>query len=179
MPPAPSDMFKPPASYAPFLWVPETGEEKYRRALYTFRRRRTPFPMLQTLDTPNGETSCVRRLRTNTPMQALTLLNEPLFMDAAVALARQTLEHAPADDAARVVHAFRRVISRLPTRDEQTTLLGLLTRQRQRYTRGELDPAAMFDSEQPPPLGATRADWSAFTVVARAILNLDEAITKE
>ena len=179
MPPAPPDMFKPPASYAPFLWVPESGPEKYRRALYTFRRRSTPYPLLQTFDTPNGETSCVRRLRTNTPMQALTLLNEPVFMDAAIALARQTLEHAPADDPARVIHAFRRVVSRVPTRDEETTLLGLLARQRQRYANGELDPAIMFAPEQPPPLGATLADWSAFTVVARAILNLDEAITKE
>ena len=179
MPPAPADLFKPPASYAPFPWREETGTEKYRRALYTFRRRSTPYPMLQVFDTPNGETACVRRLRSNTPLQALTLLNEPIFMDTAIALARRTLEDAGPDDAARVTYAFRRVVSRAPDRDEHAALLGLLHQQRRRHAAGELDPAEMFSPEQPPPLGATLADWAAFTVVARTILNLDEAITKE
>ncbi len=68
-----------------------TGPERYRRALYTFRYRSVPYPMLQAFDAPNGEMSCVRRARSNTPLQALTTLNEPLFVESARALALRVL----------------------------------------------------------------------------------------
>ena len=98
MPPAPDFLFKPPASYAPFPWIEETGPERYRRALYTLRRRSTPYPLLQAFDAPNGDTSCVRRSRSNTPLQALLTLNETLSMEAARAFARHILEEGgPAD----------------------------------------------------------------------------------
>src|ERR1041384_1780171 len=77
-PPAPAFLFQPPASYAPFPWVDENGDEKYRRGLYTFRRRSTPFPMLSTFDVPAAEQACVRRQRSNSPLQALVSLNEPM-----------------------------------------------------------------------------------------------------
>lgn len=83
MPPAPSFLFQPPASYAPFPWKDEAGLEKYRRALYTFRRRSTPYPALQTFDVPNADQACVRRLRSNSPLQALVSLNEPIFVECA------------------------------------------------------------------------------------------------
>ena len=91
MPPAPDFLFKPPASYAPFPWIEESGPDRYRRALYTYRRRSTPFPMLQTFDAPDGTTACVRRMRSNTPLQALTLLNETVSMEAARAFALKIL----------------------------------------------------------------------------------------
>ena len=81
--PAPAFLFMPPASYGPFNWTDAKGSDRYRRALYTFRRRSTPYPMLQAFDAPNGDFSCVRRSRSNTPLQALTTLNEPIFMDCA------------------------------------------------------------------------------------------------
>jgi hypothetical protein len=179
MPPAPDDLFQPPASYEPFAWTVEEGDEKYRRALYTFRRRSTPYPMLQVFDTPSGETSCVRRFRSNTPMQALTLLNEPVFMDCAIALARRTLEETAGDDEARVSHAFRLAVSRPPERDERAALVSLLNKQRQRYARGELDPRALFSKDIPPPIGASFAEWASLSVVSRVILDLDETISKE
>ncbi len=179
MPPAPGDLFQPPASYEPFAWTVEEGDEKYRRALYTFRRRSTPYPMLQVFDTPSGETACVRRFRSNTPMQALTLLNEPVFMDCAIALARRTLEVAGEDDDARVSHAFRFAVSRPPERDERAALVALLNKQRQRYARGELDPAALFPKNLPPPIGVSYAEWASLAVVSRVILDLDETISKE
>src|SRR6267142_2462764 len=86
-PPAPAFLFLPPASYGPKIWKEETGADRYRRALYTFRYRSVPFPMLQIFDAPNGDISCVRRTRSNTPLQALTTLNEPLFLESARALA--------------------------------------------------------------------------------------------
>jgi Protein of unknown function (DUF1553). len=77
--PAPEFLFLPPASYAPFPWKEDTTPNRYRRACYTFRRRSTPYPALQVFDAPNGDFACVRRLRSNTPLQALVTLNETLF----------------------------------------------------------------------------------------------------
>jgi len=127
--PAPGFLFLPPASYAPFPRSDESGPDRYRRALYTFRRRSTPYPLLATFDAPNGDFSCVRRLRSNTPLQALTTLNETLFVECAQALARQALEHGGSTDAERVAYAFRRVLGRVPTGDEHKVLLGLLNAQ--------------------------------------------------
>src|SRR5262249_7201777 len=135
----PAFLFLAPVSYAPFPWIDETGPEKYRRAVYTFRRRSTPFPMLQTFDVPNADTSCVRRVRSNTPLQALVTLNEPMSMEAAQALARRMLEASEADRE-RVVHGFRRVLSRTPRDAEVTELLGLYQRQRQRIADGWAEP---------------------------------------
>jgi hypothetical protein len=97
-PPAPAFLFAPPASYGPKAWKESTDAGRYRRALYTFRYRSVPYPMLQTFDAPNGEMSCVRRARSNTPLQALTTLNEPLFVESAQALAARTLKEAGATE---------------------------------------------------------------------------------
>ena len=95
-PPAPAFLFQPPASYSPKSWKASEGADNYRRALYTFRFRSVPFPMLQAFDAPNGEMSCVRRTRSNTPLQALTTLNEPLFVESAQALAQRVLKEGGA-----------------------------------------------------------------------------------
>jgi hypothetical protein len=184
-PPAPEFLFRPPASYGPKVWREETGSDRYRRALYTFRFRSVPYPVLQTFDAPNGDSSCVRRTRSNTPMQALTTLNEVLFIEAARALARRALEAGGTTDAGRVTHAFRRVLGREPTGTELGMLLGLLERQRQRFAEGWLDPrdlggvraGAGLDPGVPP--GTTPTQLAAYTAVGRALLNLDEAIVKE
>ena len=78
-PPAPAFLFQPPTSYGPKVWNEAAGPERYRRALYTFRYRSVPYPMLQAFDAPNGDFACVRRTRSNTPLQALTTLNEPIY----------------------------------------------------------------------------------------------------
>ena len=83
-PPAPRFLFDPPASYGPKTWHEERGANRYRRGIYTFRFRSVPYPMLETFDAVPGNVSCVRRSRSNTPLQALTSLNEPLFMECAV-----------------------------------------------------------------------------------------------
>ncbi len=183
MPPAPNFLFQPPASYAPFPWKDEEGDEKYRRALYTFRRRSTPYPALQTFDVPNADASCVRRLRSNSPLQALVSLNEPIFVECARALARQTLVEGGQTDADRVTYAFRRALARPPTEDEKRELLSLLDQQRQRIADGWINPNEVATGESKPattlPAGTTPAQWAAYTVVARVLLNLDETITKE
>jgi hypothetical protein len=182
-PPAPSFLFLPPASYGPKVWNEETGPERYRRGLYTFRYRSVPYPVLQNFDAPNGDFSCVRRVRSNTPLQALTSLNEVLFMEAAQALARRTLESGGATDAARIEHAFRRVLSRPPTEGERRELLEFLERQRRRLAEGWVNPQELASGRSGVPAalpsGVTPTQLAAYTAVSRALLNLDEAITRE
>src|SRR4029434_10137500 len=97
-PPSPEFLYLPPASFGVKSWREEKGENRYRRALYTFRFRSVPYPMLQAFDAPNGDFACVRRVRSNTPLQALTTLNEPLFLDCASALAMKSLEQKGTDE---------------------------------------------------------------------------------
>ncbi len=183
MPPAPAFLFQPPASYAPFPWVDETGPEKYRRALYTFRRRSTPYPVLQTFDVPNADMSCVRRQRSNSPLQALISLNEPLFMECAQSLAHKILAEGGNTDAHRLTYGFRRVLARLPSDEEKQELLTLLATQKQRIAEGWLNPNEIATGKGEVasnlPEGATPAQLAAYTVVSRVLLNLDETITKE
>jgi hypothetical protein len=183
MPPAPAFLFQPPASYAPFPWKDEEGSEKYRRALYTFRRRSTPYPALQNFDAPNGDFSCVRRTVSNTPLQALTTLNETLFVEAAQALALKTMTEGGKSDEDRANYVFRRCLGRKPVKGELDEVLGLLKKQKDRFAEGWLDPkeVAFIDPAKKPemPKGATPTQLAAWTVVSRVVLNLDETITKE
>jgi hypothetical protein len=176
-------LFLPPASYAPFTWTEATGPDRYRRAIYTFRRRSTPYPFLQTFDTPNGDSSCVRRLRSNTPLQALMTLNETVSMECAQNLALLALEKGGKSDEDRITYIFRRTVSRKPTKDELAELTGLLERQRKRIAEGWVNPfeLATGKNELPAklPKGATPALLAAYTLVSRVALNLDETITKE
>ncbi|MFN0120608.1 MAG: DUF1549 domain-containing protein [Blastocatellia bacterium] len=182
-PPSPEFLYVPPTSYGPKLWFEEKGENRYRRGLYTFRYRSVPYPVLQNFDTPNGDISCVRRVRSNTPLQALTSLNETLFMEAARALALKTVREGGPADTQRINYAFRRVLSRRPTAQETAELLGLLGRQRARFQNGELNPWNLGTNDPDKafalPKGATMEDIATWTAVSRVLLNLDEAITKE
>jgi hypothetical protein len=182
-PPAPAFLFLPPASYGPKTWVEATGTDRYRRALYTFRYRSVPYPMLQTFDAPNGDFSCVRRSRSNTPLQALTLLNEPIFLESARALALAALKDGGATDAERLSFAFRRCLARCPDDAESRPLLDLLARETARFGGGALNPWDLtVDKPEEAlrlPATATPAQFAAWTVVARVLLNLDETITKE
>ncbi len=139
-PPLPGFLLVPPASYGPKIWPEDKGPNRYRRGLYTFRYRSVPYPMLQTFDAPNGDASCVRRSRSNTPLQALMTLNEPVFLDCARALALRTLADGGATDAERMVYAFRRCVARTPTSAEKAELLKLLDKQQERFARPDAKP---------------------------------------
>jgi hypothetical protein len=181
-PPAPALLFQPPASYAPKTWTVAQGPERFRRALYTFRFRSVPYPMLQAFDAPNGEMSCVRRTRSDTPLQALTTLNEPLFVESAQALAARALKEGGSTDRDRVTYAFRLCTARTPSPDEAEVLLQLLTKEDSRLADGWLsaiDLAGIKPSATTLPAGSTPRRLAAWTAVARVLLNLDETITKE
>jgi hypothetical protein len=139
--------------------------------------------MLQAFDAPNGEMSCVRRARSNTPLQALTTLNEPLFMESARALAKRTLKEGGAGDSERVAYAFRLCTARRPTTEESDVLLKLLAKEDQRIADGWIsarDLAGLGTAANPAlPDDTTPRRLAAWTAVARVILNLDETITKE
>ncbi|MCH7987870.1 MAG: PSD1 domain-containing protein [Planctomycetes bacterium] len=182
-PPAPAFLFVPPASYGPKVWKESTGADRFRRSLYTFRFRSVPYPPLQMFDAPNGDYSCVRRVRSNTPMQALTTLNEPIFVECAQALALITLKEGGETDSKRLTYAFRRCLTRQPTQQESQILLRVLEQQTERFAKGELNPdelTASGSGKLPKlPKETTPVQLAAWTVVARILLNLDETITKE
>jgi len=178
--PAPAFLFQPPASYGPFNWIEVTGTDRYRRALYTFRRRSTPYPVLTNFDVPNADSACVRRVRSNTPLQALTTLNETVFMECARALAVRALREGGNTDAERITFAFRCCTSRPPDADEIGELAQLLSAERDRIAKGEVKAADLAgDGNEKLPPGVSATDAAAYTVVARVLLNLDETITKE
>ena len=173
-PPAPEYLFVPPVSYGPKRWYTESGEEGYRRSLYTFRYRSLPYPVLDAFDAPNGDAACVRRPRSNTPLQALATLNEPVYMEAARALARRALAEGGTEDEDRLAYAFRRCLTRVPEAAEKDELLSLLERQRERIAGQDLDAHAIAGEED-----GDVGELAAWTTVARVLLNLDETITKE
>jgi hypothetical protein len=161
--------------YSSDKWIPSTGEDRYRRSLYTFIRRSAPYPSLMTFDAPSREFCTVRRVRTDTPLQALTTLNDPFFVDAARALARRMKSEGGADDSAWIRYGFRLVTSRPPTPAE---LAGTLAYQREQAARfgANLNAAgAMLGMKD----GVPDPELAALTLTANVLLNLDEALTKE
>jgi hypothetical protein len=183
-PPAPEFLFQPPTSYGPKTWRYDLGPDKYRRAMYTFRFRSVPYPALENFDAPKGDVSCVRRMRSNTPLQALTTLNEDLSMEAARALAVRIAADGGADDGQRLRYAVRRCLAREPEADELRMLGDFLASQRTRFS-GEDDPWPLIgggnDATAKPELpdGVSAPELAAWTALARVVLNLDETITRE
>jgi hypothetical protein len=182
IPPVPQNVLDYNFTY-PAYWKPPEGPERYRRALYVFRKRSMPDPVMSNFDAPNADFACARRVRSNTPLAALTSLNEPIFAEAARALALRVLREGGADDASRADYAFLLCTSRRPTTAERDTILSLLQTRRQRLAEGWMNPRdiATGDPNRLPelPAGATPQDAAAWTMTARVLLNLDETITKK
>ena len=143
-------------------WVPSNGPDRYRRGLYTHLWRATPHPALAVFDAPDGFSACTRRLRSNTPLQALTLLNDAQFFEFAGALAQRVQAEGPPDPAGKIAFAFRLCVARPPRATELERLQTLFEH-------------TLADSTGEPAQRQTEA-W---TTVARVLLNLDEAITRE
>ncbi|MGL4552433.1 MAG: DUF1553 domain-containing protein, partial [Gemmataceae bacterium] len=178
-PPAPAFLFVPPASYGQKVWAEDAGDGRHRRALYTFRFRSVPYPVLTAFDAPNGDASCVRRVRSNTPLQALATLNEPLFLESARALGRRAMALAGGDDE-RLTFAFRLCTGRRPEARELAVLRAFLARQAARFAEPGARPWELAaDDPARPPAGADGARAAAWTAVGRLLLNLDETVTKE
>jgi hypothetical protein len=172
--------------YSGVKWVENSGENRFRRGVYTFIRRTSAYPSLLTFDAPSREFCTVRRVRTNTPLQALTTLNDPVFFEAARALASRVRKEAGQTPEARAAYAFRLSVSRHPTQVELERVLAFYRQELEHY---KSDPKAAMDvlggasakvaSTVPIAAGQPDSDMAAWTMVSNVLLNLDEAITKE
>lgn len=161
------------------VYTPSKGHDLYRRSLYTYWKRTCPPPSLMSFDAPDRETCLVRRARTNTPLQALVLLNDPTYLEAARKLAERAMSEATTEDQ-RLTQAFRLAVSRPSRPSESQVLLALHSKALQRF-RAEPQAAAKLLSigESPRDPRHDPAELAAWTTIASMVLNLDEAITKE
>ena len=159
-------------------YMPDKGEGLYRRSLYTFWRRTTTPPNMTLFDTTTREACSTRRVPTNTPLQALVLLNDPQFVEAARKLAERILKEGGTTDEARVKWAFREVVGNTPTPEQITLLTELITEQRSFFTTKSSDATTLLkigDSPADPALDKT--ELATFTILAQVLLNLDANIT--
>ena len=184
-PPQPDGIWDIP--YSSEKWIPSEGEDKYRRGLYVFIRRSATYPSFMTFDATSREHTTVRRVRTNTPLQALTALNDEAYFEAARALAARALREvtpgarnfgsASPTPASIAAYAFRLVATRTPRPDEVARIVASFTQQLDRFRK---DPGAAARVVKGSAVeGTDPAEQAAWTLVANALLNLDEAITKE
>ena len=159
-------------------WVETTGPDKYKRGMYVWFQRTSPYPMLMTFDTPDSNVCVVRRERSNTPLQALTLLNDAVFVECAQALAERVLTDADDKmDCGKIGHAFRLCLGRDPTDTEARRLEDLLGDFRKLTAA---DPAGAAKLLGPyKPAGVEASEAAAWVALARTLLNLDEFVTRE
>jgi hypothetical protein len=159
-------------------WKTSTGDERHRRGLYTEWRRSSPYPSMVTFDAPNREVCTLRRNRSNTPLQAFVTLNDPVYVEAAQALARAMLESGgTAEEKAR--HGFRRVLLREAAASEIKPLLALQREALAGFERApEQAAAAIANAENPPPASLAPAELASWIAVANVLLNLDETLMK-
>jgi hypothetical protein len=176
-PPQPDGIWDIP--YSNEKWIPSEGEDRYRRGLYVFIRRSATYPSLITFDATSREHSTVRRVRTNTPLQALTTLNDEVFFEAARALAARLLRETPptATNEKRAAYGFRLAVTRTPTEDEVGRIVASYARHLERF-RNEPDAAARAIKGYAGD-GIDAAEQAAWTLVANSLLNLDEALTRQ
>jgi hypothetical protein len=159
-------------------WSASQGEDRRRRALYTRWRRNAPYPSATTFDAPERTVCNIRRVRTNTPLQALVTLNDPVYVEAAQGLARRVAAH-PGNTRERMMYAFRLCLTRAPREPEALRLIELYERARKQLAA---TPAKALDLATNPlgplPAGMDPADLAAWTVVGNVLLNLDETLAR-
>jgi hypothetical protein len=165
--------------YSDERWALSQGEDRHRRGLYTFWRRTSPYPSAMALDATSRETCTIRRIPTNTPVAAFALLNDPVYVEAAQALARVAHYCAATRVEDKIAHAFERVLSRPPDAVETEQLASLFKKIRDHYVERPDAAEKMATSELGPAPGVSDfADLAAWTVVSNVLLNLDETLTK-
>jgi hypothetical protein len=161
-------------------YVQSHGKDLYRRGMYTFWKRTVPPASLATFDAPDREKCTARRAQTNTPLQALVMMNDPTYVEAARALAQRTITEAGKDEKRRVEYAFRLATARKPSGKEVGVLRQLLKGREDEFRRNRSAALKLVSvGESPRDKRIDVAELAAWTTVASAILNLDETITKQ
>jgi len=150
-------------------WVEETDGQRFRRGMYTYFWRASPHPGLMVFDAPDSTTACTRRPRSNTPLQALTLLNDKAYYEFAQGMAKRVLDEGGDSNAGRLDYAFQLCVARTPDAEERDELGEFLAQQ--------LDDL-QTDKEDAQTIAAT-PELAAWTALSRVLLNLDEFITRE
>ena len=164
--------------YSGDKWAMSSNGDQHRRGLYTFCRRTAPYAEFSAFDAPSREICTERRSRTNTPLQALAVLNDKVYVEASAALARRITTEAKGDPAERAAYGFRLCTSRTPTTAERDLLMKLYAESLAKYQKDATAALAMAKNGGDVPKGADAAELAAWTVVANVLLNMDETITK-
>jgi hypothetical protein len=160
-------------------WQTSAGADKYRRGLYTTWRRSNPYPSMAAFDAPNREVCTVRRIRTNTPLQALVTLNDPVYIEAAQALARRVVSQGGTTTASRAEYAFRLCLTRPAHPEELQRIVGLFEKSLARFkTNTEESKRMATEPLGAVPEGMDASELAAWTVVGNVLLNLDETLMK-
>ncbi len=160
-------------------WATSTGEDRYRRAIYTFWRRTVPYPSMATFDAPSREVCTVRRISTNTPLQAFVTLNDPVYVEAAQALARRLMAYPRPEPDAIARHGLRLCLGRPASEAEVAELVSLYHDAEAHYAGREPEAVAMATVPLGPlPPGQPAQQAAAWTVVANVLLNLDGVLSK-
>ena len=163
-------------------WSSSKGEDRYRRAVYTYRWRNTPHPALKVFDAPDGLSACTRRIRSNTPLQALTMMNDPAFIELAILLSKRLIAEA-STTTERICLGFQLCLNRNPNSEELHLLTELVEQQSKEFTKNVNESKALVELATAINKNSksieNNAEFSAWTMAARVLLNLDETITRE
>jgi hypothetical protein len=160
-------------------YVQSKGADLYRRGMYVYWKRSLPYPSLVAFDAPNREVCVDQRPRTNTPLQALVLLNDPVFVEAARNLGQRVMKEGPKDTAGRLTFAFRLVTARTPAPREVEVLTRIFEKQLATYQADSKAALALVSvGESPRPADLNVGELAAWTAVGNVLLNLDETITR-
>jgi mono/diheme cytochrome c family protein len=159
------------------FWDESQGADRYRRGLYTFFQRMVPYPQMTTFDAPDSLSSCSRRERSTTPLQALNLLNDPVFFEAAQGLAARVLREKPGSLSDRIEYAFRLCLARKPRPAEKDPLIRYYQQQKEVLERDPQSIEKVFPAQGVD--GVEPAEAAAWVGLSSVLLNLDEFITRE
>ncbi len=176
-PPQPDGLWQ--VVYSGESWMTSTGEDRYRRSLYTYWRRTSPYPSMTTFDAPSREVCTPRRISTNTPLQALVTLNDPVYIEAAQALARRMINEGGPIASDRASRGLTLALARQPRPEEIDAILSLVADEYQTYRDNPADALAIATNPLGPlPDNLDPAEAAAWTIAANVILNLDEFLTR-
>ena len=176
MPPQPDGLWR--STYSGAKWTTSLGEDRFRRGIYTFWKRTTPYPSMETFDATTREVCQIRRIHTNTPLQALVTLNDPVYVEASLAMA-QRWHQSSSSDPERLERGFLQALSRPISDTERKRLQDLLARSRLHYATREEEARRLIEQAAFPldsQIPATElASWS---IVTSTVINLDEFLMR-
>ncbi|QDV18800.1 Planctomycete cytochrome C [Gimesia panareensis] len=161
-------------------WPTSKGDDRYRRGLYTFFQRTVPYPMLMTFDSPDSNLSCTRRERSNTPLQALTIWNDPVFFECSQSLGSRIVSETQTKNASldqRIQHAFELCLTREPTASEMK-IIKQLYQEQTRLLKSDPKLVSELTNTQKIPAGSNPQEIAAWIIIGRVLLNLDEFVTR-